>query len=390
MKLAILGGSFDPVHLGHLYLADTVLTTLGYDRIILVPAFNSPFKPHAQDASAADRLDMLAAAIPLDPRIIIDDCELKRKGISYTIDTVEDLVRRYRPAGKPGLIVGDDLAAGFSQWRRFEDIIAQTDIIIARRISSKPAPFPYPGKQLENGIIDLSSSAIRYKIQAQVNWRYLVPEGARFIIEERRLYGYAPRQAEAPDLGPLIVRVEAAVRAMSGASRFLHSRSTAVLSHDLCLRFGLVPEKGYLAGIAHDMAKALPEEELRAWAKRDGLSITKLEQEKPSLLHARAGAAMAREYFQVEDEEILEAIRDHTTGRPGMGNLAKIVYIADKIEMTRSGIKEELRDTDRYGDLDSLFTAVLEDAVAYLRSRRYTPSEGTLRLLKTMRNRSIS
>jgi len=96
MKLAILGGSFNPVHLGHLCIADAVLETLGYERIILVPAYRSPFKLTAKgmESSSRDRLEMLSASVSGDPRLAVDDCEIKRQGISYTVDTIKDIIKR--------------------------------------------------------------------------------------------------------------------------------------------------------------------------------------------------------------------------------------------------------------------------------------------------------
>ena len=122
MRYAVLGGSFNPVHVGHLFLADAVLTGLGYDRIILVPAFQSPFKIGAESPSPQDRMEMLAASIPGDPRLTIDDCEIRRQGVSFTVDTLKDIIARYRPEGKPGLILGDDLASDFGKWKSPDEI----------------------------------------------------------------------------------------------------------------------------------------------------------------------------------------------------------------------------------------------------------------------------
>ena len=135
MRFAILGGSFNPVHMGHLFLADTALTALGYDRIILVPAYTSPFKPGAQGASPKDRLDMLIASIPADNRLTVDDCEIRREGVSFTIDTVKDVIERYRPQGKPGLILGDDLPGIFTNG-------GAPVKLRTLRMSSSPAGFP--------------------------------------------------------------------------------------------------------------------------------------------------------------------------------------------------------------------------------------------------------
>jgi nicotinate-nucleotide adenylyltransferase len=149
----------------------------------------------------------------------------------------------------------------------------------------------------------------------------------------------------------------------------------------------LDPDRGYLAGIAHDMAKSLAEGEMKRLARRDDKNFSKLEQKKPSLLHGRAGAVLLRQKFGVEDEDVLEAVRLHTTGKPGMGPLARIVYIADKIENSRGDVNAELRDFSRFAGLDDLFAAVLEETVAFLRAKQMDLSAGTLKLLDSIHNR---
>ena len=409
MKLAILGGSFNPVHLGHLFLADTVLAGLGYDRIILIPTFQSPFKIGVDGASPSNRMEMLVASIPGDPRLTIDDCEIRRQGVSFTIDTIRDIIARYRPEGKPGLILGDDLASTFDQWQSPAEIAELVDIIIARRIASPEnsgsAAFPYPCKALDNEIMNVSSQMVREKISQNENWRYLVPQGARSLIEDRFLYGFsggAANAAPAPDipefalerekgeeaLTELIVRVENDARTTLSASRFMHSRNTALMAWDICRRFGLDAQKGYLAGIAHDLCKSMGERELVRLAHSDGGGSSKLERGKPGLLHARAAAVLVRRKYGITGEDILEAIRCHTTGSRDMGSLAKAVYVADKIEISRHGIDPALRNMSHSADLDTLFRAVLDNTVAHLRSREIDLSYGTKRLLAAMQKRN--
>jgi nicotinate-nucleotide adenylyltransferase len=404
MKFAILGGSFNPVHVGHLYLADTVLVRLGYHRVILIPAFQSPFKVGVDSASPRDRLDMLAASIAGDPRLTVDDCEIKREGVSYTIDTIEDIRERYRPEGKLGLILGDDLADSFHQWRRAGDIAKLTEIIIARRLfgaqnQKEPSyqgvrSFPYPYTELDNEVMNVSSRLVREKIRQGENWRYLVPSGARDIIEDRGLFGLAAGllspagQANDPGEDPAImpdtiVAIEMAARKLLSPSRFLHSRNTAVLAWDLCLRFKLDPRKGYLAGLAHDICKSMTVEELVSLVKSDGGAMTKLEKEKPSLLHGRAAAVLLKKQYAVHNEDILDAVRHHTTGT-APGDLVKVIYIADKFESSREGVNGDLREMIEKADLDTLFTAALDSTVAYLRSQKMDISPGTLRLLSAM------
>jgi nicotinate-nucleotide adenylyltransferase len=414
LKLAILGGSFDPVHIGHLLLADEVIRAFGYDRVILVPAFQSPFKINAEKASSQERLLMLAASIAGDPRLTIDDCEIRREGVSYTIDTLKDIIDRYKPEAKPGLIIGDDLASTFSKWRSPEEIAELADIIIARRmadaccpatlnvtLSATPAAtpafkFPYPHKTLDNEIMNVASHKIREKIAQDTAWRYLVPSGARHIIEDKGLYGFTARPAgetepdSPPSLGlkECIIRIEKDVRFSLDFSRFIHSRNTALLAWDLCRRFGLDSQKGYLAGIAHDMCKSFDKTDLVSLAYKDGGSISKLEQKKPGLLHARAAAVLLEKKYGINDRDILDAIRYHTTGNWDMDSLAKVVYVADKIEVSREGVDPVLRKMCQSAELDTLFRAILNNTVSHLKARHLDISYGTRRLLTAMEKRN--
>jgi nicotinate-nucleotide adenylyltransferase len=392
-------------------VADTVLAELNYDRVILVPAFQSPFKTEQQAGGAGprDRVDMLAASIAGDPRLTVEDYEIRRGGISYTIDTLEYIKKQYLPEGKPGLILGDDLAGEFPRWRNSGALAEQADIIIARRFLSGEQTYSYPCRQIKNEVVAISSALVRENISAGKGWRYLVPPGARIIIEDRGLYGLdkkppEPSEAGRPAAGPadagegiswpLIVRLENAAREILSPGRFLHSRNTALLAWDLCRRFNLDPRAGYLAGIVHDFGKPLDEKALMELALRDGDEITRLERKKPALLHGRAAAVLLRERYDIHDEEILTAVAWHTEGNVDMGALGKVLYIADKIEVSREGIDPALRESvfsgpaeaeDPGETLDRLFGAVLNNTVSFLRSKKMDLSEGTLRLLEKMR-----
>jgi nicotinate-nucleotide adenylyltransferase len=385
VKIAILGGSFNPIHNGHLALAEAARLAFHYDRIILIPSFQSPFKPEYKETNAQDRLDMCISAIAGNPFFTLDDCEIKREGVSYTIDTINYIDQKYRPDGKLGLIIGDDLAADFHKWCSAEEIAARTDIILARRFSENhdEIGFPFPYKKLHNEIVTLSSGEVRNCIQKKTSWRYLVPQPVCSIIEERGLY----TEENANPLAQLIAHIEHHARMLLPFDRFLHSRNVALLSAELCSRFGCDPQKGYLAGIAHDLCKMMPEKRMIELAEKDGREISKIEQKKISLLHGRASAVYIKEFFQIDDDEILEAVRFHTYASESMGALAKIVYIADKIEIGREGVDPKMRDFNKYKDLDSLFELVFNDTVAYLNAKNLVLSEGTLRLIEAIQKR---
>jgi nicotinate-nucleotide adenylyltransferase len=151
-------------------------------------------------------------------------------------------------------------------------------------------------------------------------------------------------------------------------------------------RLSINPELGYLAGIAHDLGKQLSDKEQLRLVKNDGKKISPIEKDKPSLLHGRVSAVLLREQFGVRNEAVLEAVATHTYGGMDMGPLAKIVYIADKLEFTRMKADPAVRKLACSGnDLDVIFELVLDQTVSSLRSRKLKLSEETLNLLEKMR-----
>ncbi len=191
----MIGGSFNPVHNGHVALALAVRQRLGYDRVLFVPANLPPHKELAAGATGADRLAMLALAVKAAnveagvEFLAVEPCEIRRGGISYTIETIEELEARYGAGldGKIGLVMGQDLVAGFSSWRRADELAERADIILARR-GEGANPFPWRHVELDNALLPVSSSGIREAIKAGKSWRSLVPEAVSRYIGEHTLY----------------------------------------------------------------------------------------------------------------------------------------------------------------------------------------------------------
>ncbi|MCL2441286.1 MAG: nicotinate (nicotinamide) nucleotide adenylyltransferase [Treponema sp.] len=398
MKLGILGGSFNPVHNGHLFLAEKVLSVLNLDRIVFIPAFISPFKQDSgeMEINTQDRLEMLAAAISGDSRFAIDNCEIRREGVSYTVDTLRDIIARFLPSGKPVLIIGDDLTADFSRWKESETILQLADIAVARRVNSGKANYPFPHIVIENEVMNISSSDIRKKIREQDlnnGWRCLLPLKVRSIIEDRRLYGFKTAKPvySAVKLAD-IIKIEETARETLTLDRFLHSRNTAVHASDLCRRFGIDPMAGYLAGIAHDLAKQTDNKLLLKICKSEGLRISHLEKKKPNLLHGKAAAVLLRDRFCIHNKDILDAVAFHTSGCENMEPLAKIIYIADKTESSRN-IDPALRkmcatpQAAPLADLDDILLAVLERTIIKLKAKELNLSDDTLRLLNRVKGK---
>jgi nicotinate-nucleotide adenylyltransferase len=188
---AILGGTFNPVHIGHLCLAEEVRSAFGYDRVILVPANIPVHKDAAPVIPGAHRLAMLRLAIAGCDGLLVDDGELVRGGPSWTIDTVAELVPRYGITGRPGLVIGDDLAAGFSTWKDAERLARMVDLILARRTGERHDAFPWPHRVVMNPLITVSSSDIRRRVADGRSIRFLTPEPVVVYIRTYGLYAGA-------------------------------------------------------------------------------------------------------------------------------------------------------------------------------------------------------
>jgi nicotinate-nucleotide adenylyltransferase len=175
-RLGIYGGSFDPVHLGHLLVARAALEELRLDRLIFVPAAQSPFKPGTQPAPAAARLRMLRLALAGETHCEVDDLEIRRGGVSYSIDTVREMQRR-DPGAAIHWLIGADHVPTLPQWREAGALAALVEFIVIPRPGEAPAALPaaYRLRHLAGWPLRVSSSEIRTRIAAGRPIHHLVP-----------------------------------------------------------------------------------------------------------------------------------------------------------------------------------------------------------------------
>ena len=192
MKIAILGGTFDPPHLGHLILADTVIRELNYDKVLFIPSKIPPHKNISGEVSNEDRLNMLKLSIEDDKRFSFDDYELKSEGISYTIKTLNYLYENYDIDGKIALIIGADLIKDFHRWKEPEKISELANIVAVNREESdnldKENIEQYNIKIIIAPRIDISSTLIRERIKKNKAFRYFLNDKVYNYIISNKLY----------------------------------------------------------------------------------------------------------------------------------------------------------------------------------------------------------
>jgi nicotinate-nucleotide adenylyltransferase len=191
MRLAIYGGTFDPIHHGHLLLAREALEVLELDRVLFIPAALSPHKLHTSPAPAEVRLAMLAAALADEPGFLLDDAEILLPGPSFAIDTVER-IRALHPDAAIHYLIGADNLAKLHTWRRIDDLRRLAEFVVLGR--GKAGEEGSSGFRVLSRRIDISATDIRQRVALGASIRYLVPESVHSIIADHQLYQDPPHR----------------------------------------------------------------------------------------------------------------------------------------------------------------------------------------------------
>ncbi len=359
MNIGIYGGTFDPPHRGHIAAAKAAVSVLHLDRLLLIPDAVPPHKALPEGSpTAQQRYDMaVLATAELGRQAEASDMELRRAGVSYTADTLAQLRRQY-PEDELYLLMGTDMFLSLQSWRQPERIAALAHIAPFRRErEDDPAAFAAQKERLERDygasvtvvpnpdVVDISSTEVRAAL-AQGGGEDMLPPAVWGYICRERLYG---THTDLKHLTPEALRPVAL--SYLKPKRMPHVLGTEQEAVRLAERYGADVTKARVAALLHDCTKKLDMAEQLALCERYRIPLDELERKALKLLHSKTGAAIARDVFAVDDE-VCNAILYHTTGKPDMTLLEKIIYLADYIEPTRDfpGV-EELRRTV-YEDLD--------------------------------------
>ena len=359
MNIGIYGGTFDPPHVGHVTAAKAAMEALHLDKLLLIPDRQPPHKALAADgAGMQQRYDMtVLATAELGKRAEVSDMELRRTGASYTADTLTTLREQY-PEDTLYLLMGSDMFLSLHTWHDPARVMALARIApFTREAEDDSAAFAAQKAHLERDfhaqvtvvpnpqVVDVSSTEVRTAL-AQGGGENLLPPPVWGYIQRERLYG---SRCDLKHLTPDALRPIAL--SYLKPKRMPHVLGTEQEAVRLARRYGADETKARIAALLHDCTKKLDLDAQLALCKKYGITLDALEQKALKLLHSKTGAAIACSVFGVEDD-VCDAIFYHTTGKPDMTLLEKIIYLADYIEPTRDfpGV-EELRKTV-YEDLD--------------------------------------
>ncbi len=360
MRIALFGGSFDPVHKEHIRLAQTAIEELALDKLFVLPAYAPPHKIGKKLSPDKDRLEMCRLAFAELSKAEVCDYEIERKGTSYTYLTCRYFRERY-PNSELFWLVGTDMLRDFPTWKNPEEILSHVTLAVCGRDEKSAweaqeqaaffARFQKKFRYLTYNGERVSSTNVRVLAGAGLRVDGLTPSKVADYIEQNRLYEI-PFAREA--------------LALEKPSRREHSLRVASLAAARAVSLHLDEKRALTAALLHDCAKNLD----GSSPLLQGFTPPRRWGKVPApVWHQYAGAYLARERFGVTDAEILRAIRYHTSGRPKMSTLEKLVFLADMLEEERvyEGV-EELRRLF-WADLDACLTRALQETVAFLRRK---------------------
>ena len=371
MRIGIYGGTFNPIHNTHIEIAKAALKQFDLDRVYYLVAGNPPHKNTAEDIADMCRLDMVKLAIKDTPGILIDDREIYRSGKSYSYITMEEYKKEH-PEDELFFIMGGDSLTSFKKWVNPEIISECATILVAPRVGDDSQKLNEALKDCRNTfkgdffIIDykangLASSTIRQGFYSDESVRdCLQPAVVDYIIQHNLYSQYSYNYDD-------ILRLSEDMKKALKAGRYVHTLGVATTAYSLAVRWNYPAYTAMVAGMLHDSAKCISDEERISICENNNIPISDIEYKYPHLLHGKVGAYFCKSKYDVFDPQITHAIECHTTGCPNMNLLDKIIFVADYIEPGRNKQPRlDILRTEAYQNIDQCVYMILEDTVAYL------------------------
>lgn len=348
-QTVLYGGTFNPIHRGHLDICVRARQAVDARRVLLMPAAQPPHKSAGWLAPDQDRLAMCALAAREYDLIQVDDWEIRRGGRSYTVDTLGHLAAVF-PEEELWLLIGTDMFLTFTQWHRWEEIGKMASLLVASREEGdrerlldqqqKLAERGVRSRLLQNPPMPMSSTQIREELRRDGTTGKVCPQVLDYI-REKELYLHPPEELD---------YLRRYIRPLMTDYRYRHSLGVEKQAVKMARRFGADQRKAALAGILHDVCKDMPKGALLQNILESGIINGIDFKASPQLIHSYAGALYLQSHMDIHDLEVIEAVRYHTTARAGMNLLETVVYLADLTSEDREypdvGEMRRLCDTD--------------------------------------------
>lgn len=380
MKKAIFGGTFDPLHIGHINIAFEALYLLHLDEVIFVPTGNPPHKKHI--TSNYHRVNMIKGTIEKYDKLSLSTYEVEKKDKSYTYETLEYFKNSEKDV-EWYFIVGEDCLLDIEKWKNPDKVLGYATLVVFKRTDKNNDKLKEYKEIIEkkydtniillnNKVIDISSTFIRKSINQNHEVSFLLPSFVMEYIKKFKLY-------EKGDTLILKEKIKSLLKDTLNTDRYNHTMRVVDEAKKLAVLYGVDEEKAEIAALTHDCAKNMSYNELREICEKGNIIFTEDDFNSKPIWHAYAAAVIAKEKFNINDEEIINAVKYHTTGRKNMTLLEKIIYLADYIEPGRTFEKiQEVRTLAYDKDIDEAMIKAINNTIEFLMSKRSIIHKSTI------------
>ncbi len=326
MRIGLFGGSFDPIHKEHKNFVRAAIEHLALDRVFVIPAYAPPHKPGRVLAPDEHRLATCRLAFADMPKVTVSDHEIAQGGTSYTYLTCRHFKEEY-PDAELFLLVGTDMLRDFPTWRNPRSIVNDVTVAVCGRNDASgwweeeqtlfKDRFGKPFVRVDHNGADISSTKIRVAAGAGMRLTDYVESKVEAYIRKNGLYAIENAQE---------------ALALEKESRRAHSIRVAELAASRALKLKIPEKQAITAALFHDCGKNLSPDSgyLQGFTPPDGWGPV-----PSSVWHQFAGAYVAEHTFGVKDEDVLNAVRYHTSGRPNMSPLEQLIFLSDMLEEAR-------------------------------------------------------
>lgn len=330
-KIGVMGGTFDPIHKGHLALAQKALEQFGLDKVLFITGGNPPHKKGKRILDSRIRHKMVKIAISNYEKFAPCDYEINKEKFSYTLETLQYLKKEYK-GDELYLIIGADSFHNLPTWYRPRAICELCTLLVYSRegydlqkdIAEIKKEYYCKVEIIDAENVDISSTEVRKRLARRQSATALLPRRVMSFIMRNSLY--------VTQTGT----IEEKIKKRLTPKRFHHSLNVAKKAVELAKLYGYDEKKAYLAGLVHDCAKDISPEAAKTKCFDYEVELDEGEINNPGLIHAKLGERVAKIELGITNPEVLGAIKWHTLGRPDMTMLEKIVFVADMIEDGRS------------------------------------------------------
>lgn len=369
-KLAIMGGTFDPIHIGHLVTAEEVRHEFNVDEVLFVPTGHPPHKSNINMTTCEHRYLMTVLATAANPHFKVSRIEIEREGVTYTIDTIKELKRIYGMDVQLFFITGADAVHKILTWKESEELLQLCDFVavtrpgynkkeLLKQVDTLKTQYDTNIHFLEVPALAISSSDIRRRLSEMKPIKYLVPQEVENYIFKNGLYDYKIQLTEEEKQAMYDY-----VASKLSAKRYAHTRGVVEMALAYAKSNGVDYDETFIAALFHDIAKELPLTESLSICKEYGIELDDFEKAHPHLIHGKVGAAILQRDWGIHKASILDGIKYHTVGRLNMSDLEKIIYLADMTEEGRSSFKgkEEIMRLAHYNLNRAMYKALVSSS----------------------------